>query len=232
MYTIGKIKGLNQDEITAIKNLVEFVLPQDYLTFLSEYGFGEINEILHFQIPDKEFVRNNFSDYLYLWDWTTELQKESALNGLTIATTYDGDTVCCVDNDELPYLLLPRHSSEPIEFEKFTFYISDISDYFKKLKTDNLYFDTNCNREMKYISLIKNGQLDKELISKIHKSFLEKYQFDKVFNEDIQPKYIMQEIGGWVYFDLLNFGSSIRVKYQSMFEQKANEIIDFIEQQI
>ena len=81
------------------------------------------------------------------------------------------------------------------------------------------------------ISLIKNNSLDKLLIDNIQKLFLEKYKTDKVFNKNSQPKYIIQDIGGWVYMDLV-YKNSIRVKYQSMYETKANEIINFIEEKI
>ena len=224
MYTIGIVKGLSKNETTSIRELVEFVLPQDYLTFLTEYGYGEINETLFFQNPDAKYMKNNFSEYMDLWEWENEAQKESTLSGLTIATTIDGDIVCCVNNYNSPYLLLPRHSEKPIKFDNL---MSLFSDYYK---SENLYFDTYFNAERKIISLAKNGQLDQNLINKIQKLFLEKYQFDRVLKKETQPKYVMQEIGGWVYFDLI-YKSSIRVKYQTIFELKAKNIIDFIELQ-
>ena len=227
MYIIGNIKGLNQVEIDLIENFVDFSLPQDYQNFLSKYGYGDICENLLFQQPDKQYLRNNFSGYMNFWNWDSQLQIETALKGLTISTSIDGDVICCIDNPKFPYLLLPRHSEKTVLFNKLD---SLFLDYSNRFKFEDLYFDSYYKSELKYIPLIKDGTLDKKLIDNIHKLFLEKYSFDRVFKVDTQPKYIIQEIGGWVYFDLV-YKSGIRVKYQLENEMKTKDIINFIEQQ-
>lgn len=80
--------------------------------------------------------------------------------------------------------------------------------------------------------MIKEGLLNQNLMSEIQRAFLEKYQFDRIINkESKQPKYVISEIGGWVCFDLI-YKNSISIKYQSMFDLRAKNIIEFIEQQI
>ncbi len=225
MYIIGETKILENDEKGIIQNLIDFRLPEDYLDFLSSYGYGEISAELFFQKPDKKYIKNNFSDYMDLWLWENELQRENALNGLTISTTANGDVICCVNDSKFPYLLLPRHSSEPAKFKDI---YSLFSDYHQKLKWKEIYFDPYYNKEKKTISMIKDGKLDKSLIEHILKVFLEKYTFDKVYNEETQPKYVIQEIGGWICFDLI-YRNTIVIKYQSTFESKVKEIISFLE---
>jgi len=68
MYIIGNIQGLNRVEIDSVEKMVDFVLPQDYLNFLSKYGYGEICENLFFQQPDKQYLKNTFSDCMDLWE--------------------------------------------------------------------------------------------------------------------------------------------------------------------
>ena len=227
MYTIGNIKGLNRVEIDSIEKLVDFVLPQDYLNFLSMYGYGEICENLFFQKPDRQYLKNTFSDCMDLWDWDNQSQIEIALNGLTISTSSNGDIICCIGNSDFPYLLLPRNSGKTVSFDKLDLLFLDYSNRFK---FEDLYFDSYCESKRKNIPLIRDGNLDKNLIVNIHKLFLEKYSFDKVFDANTQPKYVIQEIGGWVYFDMI-YKNGIRVKYQLENEFKAQEIIEFIEQQ-
>jgi hypothetical protein len=228
IYIIGETKIIEKDEREIIRNLVNFKLPEDYWDFLSNYGYGEISAELFFQKPDEKYMKNNFSDYMDLWLWEDELQRENALNGLTISTTANGDIICCVNDPDFPYLLLPRQSGDPAKFKDI---YSLLLDYHQKLKWKEIYFDPYYNKEKKTISLIKDGKLDKSLIEHMSNIFSEKYTCDKVYNEETQPKYVIQEIGGWICFDLV-YRNTIAIKYQSMFVSKANEIITFVEKQL
>ena len=224
LYIIGETKSLTRTEITEIEKSVHYSLPTDYKIFLSLYGYGEINELLMITEPDKEYIRSNFSDYMYLWDWK-ENDELKALNGLTIGKTIDGDIIAVTDNPVVPIMMLPRHQEVPVNFSDFQ---SVIEYYNKEYKFDNnLYFDTYNEHAMEYIDLACNAKTDKGLIDFLHKIFLEKYQVDKSFNQDKQPKHVIQSIGGWVYFDLLS-GSAVRIKYQKRFKKEATEILGFI----
>ncbi len=94
-----------------------------------------------------------------------------------------------------------------------------------------MYFDPSYNFEQEYISFIKNGSLNKTLFDTVHQIFLDQIPVDKSYNLHTQPKYIIQKIGGWVYFD--NIGkSAVRVKYQKQFKTEADKIVKFINDQI
>lgn len=224
MYIIGEIKTLGEHERKALQDLVSFKLPEDYVNFLSDYGYGEIGAELFLQKPNEKYIKSNFADYMDLWLWENESQKEKALNGLTILTTADGDIACCINDSGYPYLLLPRHSSEPVKFKDIN---SLFLYYQQKLKWEEIYFDSYYKKAKETISLIKDKELDNHLIEHILSAFLEKYVFVKVYNEGAQPKYVIQEIGGWICFDLI-YRNTITIKYQSMFASKAKEIITFI----
>jgi len=227
MYIIGTISPLN--DIDFIKDTVTFELPKDYFDFLKEYGYGNICEVIYFYEPDEQHIKNTFMEYIdELWDWQNEKQKNMVLNGLSIGGTIDGDIICCVNDNLFPYVFLPRHLESILSFENIELLFSYCFSYYG---FKELYFDPEFKSVIKMISLIKNSSLDKLLINNIQKLFLEKYKTDKVFDKDSQPKYIIQDIGGWVYMDLV-YKNSIRVKYQSMHEAKANEIISFIEEKI
>ena len=152
MYSIGNVKKVNQDEILLIQSLVDFILPQDFLSFLTEYGYGEINDILLFRRPDENYVKNNFSEYMDLWDWTNEAQKEKALNGLTIATTVDGDIICCVKDNDFPYLILPRHSQKLVFINEFPHLLSH---YINESKSEDIYFDSYYNSSLFFQSVVR-----------------------------------------------------------------------------
>jgi hypothetical protein len=224
MYIIGQIKPLNSNEIDSIKNLVSFELPKDYLAFLSTYGYGGICDFLLFEHPDKQYLKNNFGEYMDFWNWQNKSEIDIALNGLTISTNIDGDIICCIDKPGLVFLVLPRHSQKPIYFDSLENVILHFS-------LAERYFTTHDSSKTEWFSMVKNGKLDENRISKIQQEFLRKYMPDIVFNENVQPKYILQEIGGWVSFDLV-YQSGISVKYQTIFEQKACEIIELIKQYI
>ena len=227
MYIIGTINPII--DINSIKNESAFELPRDYFDFLRKYGYGDICETIYLHEPDNQYIKNNFMEYMdELWDWQDEKQKNMVLNGLTIGNTIDGDNICCINDNLFPYVFLPRHSVNVLSFENIELLFSHCFNYYGFKET---YFDPEYKSVIKIISLIKNGSLDELLVNNIQKMFLKKHKMDKVFNEDSQPKYIMQDIGGWVYMDLI-YKNSIRVKYQSMHEEKANEIIKFIEEKI
>ena len=225
LYIIGETKKLTQSDINDIEKLMS--LPADYKDFMITYGFGNINELLLVIQPDERYMKSNFGEYMDFWD-LTDAETQSVLNGLTIATTIDGDIVVVIDNKCQPIILLPRHSSSPIYFDSF----GKVVDYYKsEYIKDELYFDTTYNYEQEYISFIINNKLDKALFEQVRRKFLNTIPFDKSYNIEIQPKYVIQKIGGWVYFD--NIGkSSIRVKYQKQLKSETNVIIDFINQQI
>lgn len=226
MYTIGKTNPLSEEKLDDIKNLVPFVLPADYLAFIQEYGFGEVNNLLMFSSPDKLYFRNNFADYLDLWEWTEEQHKDKALNGLTISTTIDGDIIICVDDQKLPYLMIPRHSTEPEWFKNF----EALLDYYQKTyQLPSFYYSPYYNRKQEVIKLTADGTKNEALNEKIRTSLLGKYTPDMSLNEEIQPKYIYQFMGGWVYF---NMWSTVHVCYQTMYEKEANDVITHIKQLI
>jgi len=225
MYTIGKTKSLSHEELDTIKNLVPFALPTDYLAFIQEYGFGEVNNLLMFSSPDKLYFINNFADYLDLWDWAQEDDKETALNGLTVSTTIDGDIIICVDNPQLPYLMMPRHATVPEWFDSLN---SLFDCYRNRYQLPSLYYSPYFNRKLEVIKLTPDGRKDEELNERIRKSLLDKYIPDVSLNLEVQPKYIYQFIGGWVYF---NMWSTIHVCYQTMYQKEADEVINFIKRQ-
>jgi len=223
IYIIGELKPLSKAEIQKIEDSVNYSLPIDYTNFLAQFGYGEINELLMIVEPDKGFIRNNFSDFMDFWNWQG-MNEQKALDGSTIGKTIDGDIIAVTDDPAAPIIMLPRHSDMPVCFSDFGSVIDYYNTHYKF--EDNLYFDTYNQHQMKYISLIHDGKVDKDLIDYLHKSFLQKYKTDKAFNLEVQPKYVIQNIGGWVYFDLVN-SSAIRIKYQQQFEKEASEIIEF-----
>lgn len=227
-YIIGEIKPLTQIDIQNIESLTPFSFPADYSKFLTNYGFGNINELLMITQPDEEYVKSNFGEYMDLWE-LTESETQSILNGLTIATTIDGDIVVLVDNKDKPIIMLPRHSNDPIYFDSFEKVIGYYnSEYNFK---DVLYFDTYYNFELEYISFIRNDKLDKGLFEQVFQTFLKTVSFDKTYNIETQPKYVIQKMGGWAYFD--NIGkNAIRIKYQKQFKSEADKIIKFVNTQI
>jgi hypothetical protein len=219
LYRIGELKPLSKIEIDDCEKLG--FLPVDYTTFLSIYGTGSINELLVIQKPDEDYIRSNFGDDMDFWN-LTEKEEQLLLNSLTIATTIDGDIITAIDNTENPMVILPRHSDEIAYLANFEKVI-DYYDTKYDLKND-LYFDPNYNFEQEYVSFVKDGFLNKALFDANQSTFLNTISFDKLYNAELQPKYIIQKIGGWVYFD--NIGkSAVRVKYQKQFKEEADKII-------
>ncbi|MCM0667464.1 SMI1/KNR4 family protein [Flavobacterium tyrosinilyticum] len=227
-YIIGKIKPLKKIDLLKIDSLVYFTLPSDYKEFLFTYGLGNITELIIMFYPDENYVKSNFGEYMDIWDLTDE-EIQLTLNSLTIATTIDGDIISIVDDREKPFVILPRHSEKLISFESFEKLI-EYYDITYDLKGE-LYFDSNYNCEFEYIDLVKNNFLDQSLLDIVLQNFLLKFPVDKCYNFDAQPKYIIQKIGGWIYFDKI-YKSSIRAKYQKQFKHEADKIISMIKSQL
>jgi len=223
LFITGKLQPVSNHRLQQIEQLVAFSIPADYKAFLGELGVGSINELLMIEEPDPGFIRNNFADYMDLWKWEND-EEEHALNGLTIARTIDGDIIEIVDDRQLPFLMLPRHNDIPVKFPDFS---SVIRYYDQRYSFANdLYFDPYFEWEQENISIGKTMVENLNIIQQIHNGFLASYKPAKVYNANTQPKYIMQEIGGWVYFDNLS-GSNIRIKYQASFKEQAMELISY-----
>jgi len=228
LYIIGETKHLTQSDIQNIEWLISFPLPTDYKQFLTSYGFGNINELLMITQPDEQYIKSNFGKYMHLWS-LTENEKQETLNGLTIATTIDGDVIAVINNKENPIILLPRHSKNPLRFENFEKVVDYYDNQYHFL--NDLYFDTYYNFEQENISFIRNEKIDKVLFEKVYQNFVNDIFYDKACNIENQPKYVIQKIGGWIYFD--NIGkSSIRIKYQRQLKSEADKIIEFVNTQI
>lgn len=227
LYKIGTVKPLTKNETEEL-NQNSFLLPSDYIDFLMTYGLGSINELFMIQKPDGNYIKSNFGDYMDFWT-LTENEEQLILNSQTISTTIDGDIITVIDNNQKPIVLLPRHSEEVVYFENFE---RVIAHYDQKYNfNSDLYFDTNYNFEQEYISFVKDGQLNKKQFDDVYEIFLNEVSFDKVHNPETQPKYSIQKIGGWVYFDALG-KSAVRVKYQTQFKEEADEIIKLIKDQM
>ena len=226
MYIIGKINPLTEKDFLAIEKEINFTLPQEYKLFLSKYGYGNIHDYLYFDIPDENFMKNNFYHNMDIWEWTEDINVDFVLNGILIFRSKDGDIVLCCRNNNR-YILLPRHSVHPLQFATF----QSLLKYLLKHLGRKKYFDSAYERKIENISLIKNSAIDRNLIYTIRKLLLKKYTFNKIYNRKTQPIYVFQNIGGFVYFNLIH-KNSINVKYQSIYEMEAIEIIKFIKEKI
>lgn len=187
-----------------------------YNQFLAEYGEGEVGQLLMVTRPDSNYLRDNFSGHMDMWGLEGEAAEE-LLNATTVARSIDGDIIMMLAN---AFAVLPRHSEEPLRF-------ADFDELLAHYGLINAVFDPYPDYQQEYINLVKNGILDKALVADIYQRFILEYNFDKVLNEDTQPRYILQEIGGWVFFDLV-YKSAIRVKYQAPFHTKAYEVVNWI----
>ncbi|MGE9311827.1 hypothetical protein ACLOAU_09280 [Niabella sp. CJ426] len=224
VFIVGKLQPLSDHQLQQINQSVKFSLPDGYKSFLGQLGFGSINELLMIEEPDPGFIQNNFLDYMDFWNWEV-VEETRALNGLTIARTIDGDIIEIIDDRLSPFLILPRHSDLPVKFPDFS---SVIGYYDQRYDFEgNLYFDPYVEWQQENINIGKVMVENLKIIQQIHEDFLANYQPDSVFNANTQPKYMMREIGGWVYFDKLS-GSSIRIKYQTSFKYQATALFDFI----
>ncbi|MCL2091003.1 MAG: hypothetical protein FWH11_07245 [Micrococcales bacterium] len=205
-----------------MRDLVEFELPDDYLAFLRRYGYGLIGggPELQVQAPDSEHISGTFSVEFFcdFWDWTDDQEARTALReGTTVAITFDGDIVCCVDNAEFGYLLLPRHSEVPVRFAGLLPIIRHlgVEEYFEPASTQ--------------VEKIGGWErpLGQQVVGDLRTSFLAEHTYDRIFGHPDQPKYVVQSIGGYVWFDLV-YGS-IDVGFQPQFEQEARKVVEFIE---
>ncbi len=222
--TIGYTKALKEDEIKKLEETINIKLPDDYKDFLGTYGYGEINNFLIIQEPDKDFFRQTFGDYLDLWE-LNESEEKTILDGVKVLSDIDGDIVLLIQNPQTPFVLMPRHSTEVKYFTNFAQMLEFKTSAFSSDDT-YLYFDSYCDYESELFDLITNGTLDKSRIDRIHSLFLKDFTFDKVINEK-QPTYIINKIGGWICFDLA-YKRSISIKYQKKFESEAKHIFDIL----
>ncbi|GIJ96768.1 hypothetical protein CAPN001_13370 [Capnocytophaga stomatis] len=226
IYYIGEVHSVSEAEISNIENLVRYSLPEDYKEFISNYGYGNLNELLLFEIPDEDFIKNNFTEYLDLWEWDETLQQR-ALHSVMIAKTIDGDVILALNDENSPYLLLPRHSEYPKSFVGFW----EIINWYKnEYHLKELYFDSYYQSDWRFFHIEGEfSDLKLEKIAILYKKFKKNYAINVIFGEEnYQPKCVLQNIGGWVCFNLDT--GEIRMKFQKLFTSKANEIIGFLEQ--
>lgn len=226
IYYIGEAHLVSEAEISNIENLVKYYIPEDYKEFISNYGYGNLNELLLFEIPDEDFIKNNFVEYLDLWEWDETLQQK-ALRSVMIAKTIDGDIILALNDENSPYLLLPRHSEYPKSFVSFW----EIINWYKnEYHLKELYFDSYYQSDWRFFHIEGEfSDLKLEKIAILYKKFKKNYAIDVIFGEEnYQPKCVLQNIGGWVCFNLDT--GEIRMKFQKLFTSKANEIIGFLEQ--
>lgn len=223
MYLVGQTSPLTAGELQLLAASAGFSLPGDYQAFLATYGYGSVNELLQFTAPDADYIRSNFGDYLDLWDWPAG-EQALALAGLTIATSIDGDIVALLAAAPEPYLLLPRHGAEPVHLAS----LAALLDYYEAAfaQAGGRYFDPGFQQQQQSIAIAPPAKM-----AQLHQKFLSSYAFDQVFNQGQQPKYMLPQLGGWVYFDLV-YGSAIRVKYQTPFQPEATEIVRFLTGQL
>ncbi|MFJ1472810.1 SMI1/KNR4 family protein [Capnocytophaga cynodegmi] len=226
IYYIGEAHSVSEAEISSIENLVKYSLPEDYKIFLADYGYGNLNELLLFEIPDENFIKNNFAQYLDLWEWNETLQQK-ALHSVMIAKTIDGDVILALNDKNSPYLLLPRHSEYPKSFVSLW---KIINWYKNEYHLKKLYFDSFYQNDWRFFQIEGEfSDLTLEKINILYKKFKKNYTIDMIFGEEnYQPKCVLQNIGGWVYFNLDT--GEIRMKFQKLFSSKANEIIKFLQQ--
>ena len=118
-YTVGNLMPLLADDIRLIEQDIGAKLPSDYQQFLELYGYGAISEYFMIHAPDKNYFRESFSDYLYFWE-LNEGEEVSLLAGIKVAGDIDGDMVLLLSDNKLPFVSVPRHSSELVYFSSFT----------------------------------------------------------------------------------------------------------------
>lgn len=224
-YIVGDIKPFTEVDFQKIEKEGGIKIPKDYKIFLSTYGVGDFSELLRIISPDKDHFKSTFQDYLDLWE-LTETEKTTVLNGITIAKTVDGDIILLVANSESPYVIMPRNDEKIIYFQRF----EELIAYYKEcyeLDNDCFYFDSHYNYELEFFTdFAKDEAINATLFDSIYNQFRKQISFDKHIN-DVQPTYIIQNIGGWIYFDTVHKGS-IRIKYQSQYKSEADNLIKFI----
>lgn len=224
-YQIGEIKLLKENDIQNIEREISMQLPEEYKAFLKTYGYGSFNGYLIIDEPDKDYFRLNFEEFLFLWDLSKN-EETLITDGVNIISNIDGDLVLLIKNTENPFVLLPKGSEQVIYFQKFT----EVIDYFLSKLEEEIYFESNHENKIQTIEMLVNGKINLNIIDSIHRYFIENIPFDKVINGQ-QPVYIIQNIGGWVRFDLA-YKNSITIKYQHKFEAEAKKIIEMINKKL
>jgi len=228
LYLIGKLQPLNAEDIRALETAAGMELPPDYTAFLRQYGYGNVNERLLIHPPDTDFAEANFGAHLEFWNLNAE-QMLLVKDSISIGNTVDGDIFSIWRDPQRSFVVLPRHSDQIAIYENFQSLITHYAERYAF--TNDPYFDTDYLFEMEYISFVKDNKLQKECFDTIYTAFLEKIPYDRVFNPGKQPKYVLQLIGGWVYFDAIG-KSAVRIKYQQVFREEAEKIIQFIREQM
>ncbi|MBL0911932.1 MAG: SMI1/KNR4 family protein [Bacteroidia bacterium] len=224
LYIIGEPQPLDADDIRELEREAGMELPPDYAAFLRQYGYGNVNELLLIDPPDTDFVEANFGAHLEFWDLNAE-QMLLVKDSLSIGSTVDGDILTIWRDPERSFVVLPRHSDHLLVYGNFQSLLAYYADRYAF--TDDPYFDTSYLFEMEYISFVKDNELQKDRFDKAYAAFLEKIPYDHIFNPGKQPKYVLQRIGGWVYFDVIG-KSAVRIKYQQPFREEAEKIMHFI----
>lgn len=200
------------------------ILPIDYVDFLKNYGEGTYCDYVIISYPDYENIPATFGKETELWEFDEDYTTQDLIKSIQIGWTIDGDMICVTDNRKGKVFILPRHSETITSFDSFLVAIKSLD-----LETVNEYFDPQFDGQIEQIKLIKNSALID--ILPIHKAFLENYKYDFVVCKSTQPKYIIKEIGGWVYFDLI-YKSSINIKFQKQYLEVAKPIINFLKQSV
>ncbi len=222
-YIVDELKPLTTNDIYNIEQDISSKLPNDYKNFLKTYGYGSVNGLLLINAPDKDYFRLNFADYLDFWILSTAEQK-SICNGVLVASNIDGDNFLWIENALHTFVLVPRDSEQLTYFKNFDDLLKYTTD--DLILNEELYFDSNYGYEQQHFNLLKDEWLDKTLVERVCKAFMKAFEFDKVIGSE-QPKYFIQNIGGWVRFDLL-YKNSIQVKYQKQYHEEAKKIIEYI----
>ncbi|MGI4872428.1 MAG: hypothetical protein ACRYFX_14770 [Janthinobacterium lividum] len=227
MYLIGQPRPLLPAELPQTARPGSPALPPDYLEFLATYGYGEVNELLLFGPPDADHFRSTFSDCLDIWDWVPG-SEALALAGTTVATTNDGDIVLAVAGSH-PYLLMPRHATEPVLLPSLAAVLARYETTYAQ--QGGQYFDPSFDWEQKHFDMAGEIVTRAPRLARLHQEFLATFRVDKSFNLEIQPKYVLQNMGGWVHFDLV-YSSAVWVKYQAQFQAEAEAVIRFLAERL
>ncbi len=216
IYPIGEIQRIN---IADIQKQVAFNIPQDYLDFITKHGLGNISDLILFWQASPDFFKLNFADYSDMWDWDDPTLLEKVTHSLYIASTIDGDSIYIIDDSQKPYVIMPRHGLYPMTFTDLQ---AVLNHYIQLYDLQNdWYFDSSFNQKIEYF------QTTQQDLSMFKNQLIEQFQHDKVFNIDTQPKFIYQEIGGWIYIDPM-YQNTIRIKYQTPFTTQAEKYLSII----
>lgn len=210
--------------------LEQYVYPKSYVDFVQKYGYGTYCGLLNIAKPDQELIYSTFAEYDF-WDFGSDFdssfEKSDLKKAVQIASTIDGDILCFVEGKQQHLFILPRSSEVILTFETLE---EVLSFYNESYKLTDIYFEPNNNRKIELFSLVDKGQLLD--INILHNLFLDIFKYDFVIgNEDEQPKYVIEQIGGWIKFDLI-YKNSITISYQETSSKGHLQYFDFIEKEL